>query len=96
MSQAPDASPGSGQPPPAASGEPGAVLGPAARRAGEQPGGRERNGEKIDALAAAVDRLRARVAESTPPPVAPKPPSHKHSMSLIGRIRRRRKERRER
>jgi hypothetical protein len=71
-------------------------LAPAARRAGGQPGGRERNGEMVDALAAAVERLRARVADSTPPAAAPKPPPHKHSMSLIGRIRRRRKERRER
>jgi hypothetical protein len=58
-----------------------------------------RGTEMADALAAAVERLRAR-AEATPapqpPPVRPQlqPPTHKHSMSLIGRWRIRRKQRR--
>jgi hypothetical protein len=55
----------------------------------------------VDALAAAVERLRARVAE-VPAPSAPawagasREPRHKHSMSLIGRWRLRRKQRRAR
>jgi hypothetical protein len=52
----------------------------------------------VDALAAAVERLRARVAEQaelTAPP-ARKPPTHKHSQSLIRRLRIARKQRRER
>jgi chromosome segregation ATPase len=68
---------------------------------------RPRSEEMADALAAAVERLRARAQESvavqadrTPsgvpvssvPPVARTP--HKHSMSLIGRWRLRRKQRR--
>ncbi len=60
-----------------------------------------RSEEMADALAAAVERLRARAQETVPP--APSPPSvppvarlpHKHSMSLIGRFRLRRKQRRE-
>jgi len=58
-----------------------------------------RSAEMAQALAAAVDRLRARVEEQAAPPVAraePRPP-HKHSMSLITRSRlalRRRRERR--
>src|SRR5439155_7898525 len=38
------------------------------------------NGEMIEALAAAVERLRARVAEDgqVPPPAQPAPPRHKH------------------
>jgi len=57
-----------------------------------------RNGEMVDALAAAVERLRARVAESAAaaPPVWPGAPRHKHSMSLIGRVRMARKQRRRR
>ncbi len=59
-----------------------------------------RSEEMADALAAAVERLRARAQESvsaqpTPsdvPPVVQEP--HKHSMSLIGRWRMRRKQRR--
>lgn len=60
-----------------------------------------RSEEMADALAAAVERLRARAQESvaapadrapTVPPVAAAP--HKHSMSLIGRWRLRRKQRR--
>jgi hypothetical protein len=47
-----------------------------------------------------VERLRARVAESPEPAMQPARPapvtlSHKHSMSLIGRIRMARKLRRE-
>jgi hypothetical protein len=62
-----------------------------------QPAGREHNGEMVDALAAAVERLRARVAEGAEaPPLAATRPSHKHSKSLIGRIRMRRKQRRRR
>jgi hypothetical protein len=62
-----------------------------------------------DALAAAVERLRARAqasppspeqdapqAEVDPPTPAVKRPAHKHSLSLIGRIRNRRKQRRSR
>jgi chaperonin cofactor prefoldin len=61
---------------------------PAVTRAG--------NGEMIEALAAAVERLRARVTEDgqAPRPGPPVPPRHKHSMSLIGRWRLRRKQRR--
>ena len=61
---------------------------------------RPRSDEMADALAAAVERLRAR-AQDTVPPVAPAPgpaplvrPAHKHSLSLIGRLRLRRKQRR--
>ncbi len=65
--------------------------------------------EMADALAAAVERLRARAqaspprpeqdapqAEVDPPTPAVKRPAHKHSLSLIGRIRNRRKQRRSR
>ena len=56
------------------------------------------NGEMVEALAAAVERLRARVAEGSPasPTAASAPPRHKHSMSLIGRWRMARKQRRQR
>src|SRR2546423_10054143 len=56
------------------------------------------NGEMIEALAAAVERLRARVAEGgqAPSPSRSAPPRHKHSMSLIGRWRLARKQRRRR
>jgi hypothetical protein len=57
-----------------------------------------RSAEMAQALAAAVERLRARVEEqgSPPaPPAAPRPP-HKHSMSLITRSRLALKRRRER
>lgn len=70
----------------------------------ESPSARPRSEEMADALAAAVERLRARAQEGvatqpqTPPPVASTVPaariSHKHSMSLIGRWRLRRKQRR--
>jgi hypothetical protein len=55
--------------------------------------------EMADALAAAVERLRQRaqdvVAEPVPPRRAPlRQQSHKHSLSLIGRLRIRRKQRR--
>jgi chromosome segregation ATPase len=61
---------------------------------------RPRSEEMADALAAAVERLRARAQETvaaqpdTPsvPPIVREP--HKHSMSLIGRWRLRRKQRR--
>ncbi len=58
-----------------------------------------RGEEMAEALAAAVERLRERaqaVPELQPEQVAPKVvlPSHKHSMSLIGRLRLRRKQRR--
>jgi len=57
-----------------------------------------RAGEMTEALAAAVERLRARVEEQPPaPPVASaQRPPHKHSMSLIGRVRVRLGQRRER
>jgi hypothetical protein len=60
------------------------------------------NGEMVDALAAAVERLRARVAEVPAPGASEqgaaelRAPRHKHSMSLIGRWRLRRKQRRAR
>jgi chaperonin cofactor prefoldin len=60
-----------------------------------------RSEEMADALAAAVERLRARAQASvaTQPDVTPSAPPaarepHKHSMSLIGRWRMRRKQRR--
>jgi hypothetical protein len=49
--------------------------------------------EMADALAAAVERLRARAQQAPTPAPARKP--HKHSMSLIGRLRYARKQRRE-
>jgi hypothetical protein len=63
----------------------------------ESSSARPRSEEMADALAAAVERLRARAQESAAPqpeatPVAGAP--HKHSMSLIGRWRLRRKQRR--
>jgi hypothetical protein len=56
------------------------------------------NGEMVDALAAAVERLRARVSEGAQPTPGPpaRSPLHKHSMSLIARVRRARKQRRQR
>jgi len=74
---------------------------PAARpvQAGEDVPDSARSAEMAQALAAAVERLRARVEEQGAPPVArvaTRPP-HKHSMSLITRSRlalRRRRERR--
>jgi DNA repair exonuclease SbcCD ATPase subunit len=70
--------------------------------------GEEIRGEEMaQALAAAVERLRAR-ADAAPAPLPPESaepagrsseaagrPAHKHSMSLIGRVRNRRKQRRE-
>ena len=54
------------------------------------------NGEMVDALAAAVERLRARVAEQAELTsiLAGRPPKHKHSQSLITRLRIARKQRR--
>jgi hypothetical protein len=77
---------------------------PAAQAAGAEstppPSGlaHPENGEMVDALAAAVERLRARVAEHAELAAAPvaKPPSHKHSQSLITRWRIARKQRRAR
>ncbi len=60
------------------------------------------SGEMADALAAAVERLRARVEEQAAPEPTPvaqprtQLPSHKHAMSLIGRTRLRLRLRRER
>jgi hypothetical protein len=56
------------------------------------------NGEMVDALAAAVERLRARVAEQAELTSVPavEPPKHKHSQSLITRLRIARKQRRAR
>ncbi len=66
----------------------------------------EHREELADALAAAVERLRARAEASDPGPheELDRPPAaaaehhmqHKHSMSLLGRVRLRRKQRRER
>jgi len=91
-----------------------------AASAAAEPLGQARREEMSDALAAAVERLRARAEASTepsrepvetlPPGAAPvagvraagtvpvtraKPKPHKHSMSLIGRLRAARKHRRE-
>jgi DNA repair exonuclease SbcCD ATPase subunit len=49
--------------------------------------------EMAEALAAAVQRLRARAQEQPPEP-ARKQPTHKHAMSLIARLRAARKQRR--
>jgi hypothetical protein len=63
------------------------------------PAAEARGAEMAEALAAAVERLRARAEVSAAPvseptaPAALRPP-HKHSMSLIGRWRNRRKQRR--
>jgi hypothetical protein len=72
-----------------------------ARGFSSSPSARPRSEEMADALAAAVERLRARAEESAAvgpdrrPTVAPVVRvSHKHSMSLIGRWRLRRKQRR--
>jgi hypothetical protein len=93
---------GEPQPQPQAGG-PARVL-PGALSAAEVPASaRELAGagpglEMADALAAAVERLRAR-AEAAPvliegePELLPIGPSHKHAMSLIGRVRIRRKQR---
>jgi hypothetical protein len=67
----------------------------------ESSSARPRSEEMADALAAAVERLRARAQESTQPDTTPavapvQHAPHKHSMSLIGRWRLRRKQRRER
>ncbi len=64
--------------------------------------GTERRDEMAEALAAAVQRLRARAQEQLPDPQSepqrPEPagrrPPHKHSMSLIARLRAARKQRR--
>jgi hypothetical protein len=70
-----------------------------------QASAQARSGEMAEALAAAVERLRARVEEQVarPPARVGTHPPHKHSMSLIGRWRvavrgrrERRKQRRER
>jgi hypothetical protein len=60
--------------------------------------GEARGGEMAEALAAAVERLRARVEEQPPVPASAvvHRPAHKHSMSLIGRTRLRLRRRRER
>jgi hypothetical protein len=60
--------------------------------------GEARGGEMAEALAAAVERLRARVEEQPPPaaPPAVQRRPHKHSLSLIGHMRLRMRSRRER
>jgi hypothetical protein len=80
---------------------------PAEASRGQEPrsaelAGEARGAEMAEALAAAVERLRAR-AEATPPLEAVEPatkqptlPAYKHSMSWIGRWRIRRKQRRSR
>lgn len=67
----------------------------------ESPSAPPRSEEMADALAAAVERLRARAQESTvaqpqmrPAVASSQSTPHKHSMSLIGRWRLRRKQRR--
>jgi chromosome segregation ATPase len=87
---------------------PGRLAAPAAReRSAPAAGGRveasaqARGTEMADALAAAVERLRARAEAAAPelhatPTRQPALPPHKHSLSLIGRWRRRRKQRRSR
>jgi hypothetical protein len=62
------------------------------------PRARAHNGEMVDALAAAVERLRARGAEGEQArgPAAVRALRHKHTMSLIGRWRIARKQRRQR
>jgi hypothetical protein len=75
--------------------------GAAAEGAPAESQGPARGGEIADALAAAVERLRARAeaARFEPRPARERPPAqppHKHSMSLIGRWRVRRKQRRSR
>jgi hypothetical protein len=74
---------------------------PLAPEGNEPPGSQSglphaENGEMVDALAAAVERLRARVAEQAEltSVSAGKPPKHKHSQSLITRLRIARKQRR--
>jgi hypothetical protein len=71
------------------------VAGPESQAAGA------RGSEMADALAAAVERLRQRAQEAPAPPPPQrraedrvKAPSHKHSLSLIARLRIRRKQRR--
>ena len=70
-------------------------------RADLEPSGEPRGAEMADALAAAVERLRVRADASQtglPDSVESRPTSrtHKHSLSLIGRLRLRRKQRRSR
>ena len=86
----------------------GEAAGPPERGRGEEApqgagvavraGASTHNGEMVDALAAAVERLRARVAEGTAAAPQPQPPQprHKHSLSLIARVRLARKQRRRR
>ncbi len=83
-----------------------ALVAAGGARSGSQPGvaGEARGVEMADALAAAVERLRARAeavpetgqAPHEPPPARPAQPQHKHSMSLIKRVRIWRKQRRSR
>jgi hypothetical protein len=74
---------------------------PAPLAAREAADAQARGTEMADALAAAVERLRARAEAAVEEPRAvgaraPVLPQHKHSLSLIGRWRRRRKQRRSR
>jgi hypothetical protein len=69
--------------------------------ADSQTAGESRGVEMADALAAAVERLRARAEAAAPVEVHPSRPTaarapHKHSMSLIRRLLNRRKQRRKR
>jgi peptidoglycan DL-endopeptidase CwlO len=79
---------------------PSAPQAPGGDEASASPSGlpHAENGEMVDALAAAVERLRARVAEQAEltSASASKPPKHKHSQSLITRLRIARKQRRAR
>jgi len=81
----------------------GAAASPAAPAAdpAADPASEARGAEMADALAAAVERLRARADAATPGQPAgaearQATPPHKHSMSLIKRLRIRRKQRRSR
>jgi hypothetical protein len=91
-------------PPPAASPEGAAQAPPPPPPSSPEPA-QLRGAEMADALAAAVERLRARAdaaataarpAQEEPRQPAPERVPHKHSMSLIGRLRNRRKQRRSR
>jgi len=86
-----------GTPPEHAGQAPAAPVRLAPPAGGEQPRGEE----MAEALAAAVERLRARAEAAPAPPAELQPPApahvpHKHSLSLIRRLRNRRKQRRSR
>ncbi len=90
------------EPPPPAPDLPRAPAPPPDLRPPRERVAEAQHGEMAEALAAAVERLRARVEEQTTPapPAAAAPVArrvaHKHSMSLIGRMRLALRTRRER